>query len=77
AATRVIALYKRHLDSTGEEGVDPVQLRKSDAAERTLRLAGLQAERNEIFHMARHLRISDEMSRKLVREIDLAESRYR
>ncbi len=77
AATRVIALYKRHLDSTGDEGVDPVQLRKSDAAERTLRLAGLQAERNEIFHMARHLRISDEMSRKLVREIDLAESRYR
>ena len=77
AATRVIALYKRRLNDAGEDGVDPAQLRKSDAAERTLRLAGLQAERAEIFNLARHFRISDETSRKLVREIDLAESRYR
>jgi len=77
AATRVIALYKQRLNDASEEGGDPSQLRKSDAAERTLRLAGLQAERAEIFNLARHYRISEESSRKLVREIDLAESRYR
>ena len=77
AATRVIALYKQRLNDASEEGGDPSQLRKSDAAERTLRLAGLQAERAEIFNLARHYRISEEISRKLVREIDLAESRYR
>lgn len=77
AATRVIELYKRRLIDAGEDGVDAAQLRKSDAAERQLRLAGLQAERAEIFVLARHFRISDETSRKLVREIDLAEARYR
>jgi CPA1 family monovalent cation:H+ antiporter len=77
AAARVIELYKRRLVDAGEDGVDPAQLRKSDAAERLLRLAGLQAERTEIFNLARHFRISDETSRKLVREIDLAEARYR
>ena len=46
-------------------------------AEPTLRLAGLRAERDRIFEMARHGQISDETSRKLVREIDLMEARYR
>ena len=41
------------------------------------RLAGLRAERDKIFEMARHSQISDETSRKLVREIDLVETRYR
>jgi hypothetical protein len=53
------------------------QLRKADQAESTLRLAALQAERAEIFEMARHFRISDETARRLVRELDLVESRYR
>jgi len=41
------------------------------------RLAGLRAERDKIFEMARRSQISDETSRKLVREIDLVETRYR
>jgi CPA1 family monovalent cation:H+ antiporter len=35
------------------------------------------AERDKIFEMARRSQISDETSRKLVREIDLMEERYR
>lgn len=77
AASRVITLYQTRLnDGAGPEG-DAQQLRKTDDVERTLRLAGLQAEREEVFNLARQGRISDTVSRKLVREIDLVESRYR
>jgi len=76
AAARVIGLYQRRVaGSTGGER-EAVQLRKADHAERILRLAGLEAEREEIFTLARQSRISDATSRKLVREIDLIESRY-
>jgi CPA1 family monovalent cation:H+ antiporter len=72
----MIELYRRRLgNAAGNDKVD--QLRKADQAERALRLIGLQAEREEIFNLARHARISDKTSRKLVREIDLVESRYR
>ena len=39
--------------------------------------ARLQAERAEIFSLARRFQISDETSRRLVRELDLMEARYR
>jgi len=42
-----------------------------------LRLAGLDAERKAIFRLARNAELPDEISRKLVRETDLIESRYR
>ncbi|WP_449428441.1 Na+/H+ antiporter [Rhodanobacter umsongensis] len=75
-ATRVLAFYQRRLDCDSPEG-DATQLRKADEVERTLRLAALQAERAEIFNLTRQHRISDETSRKLIREMDLAEARYR
>jgi CPA1 family monovalent cation:H+ antiporter len=77
AAARVIALYQRRLERIVPSGADVGNLRKAEEAERTLRLVGLQAERETIFSLARHAKISDETSRKLVREIDLAEPRYR
>jgi len=76
AATRVIAFYRRSLDNEVAGEREAGQLRKADQAERALRVAGLQAERAAIFNLARQYQISDEISRKLVREIDLAESRY-
>jgi CPA1 family monovalent cation:H+ antiporter len=77
AAARVQALYQRRLqgDATGDG--EAQQLRKADNAERALRLAALQAERGAIFQLARQRQISDATSRKLVRELDLAEARYR
>ncbi len=80
AAMRVLALYQNRLTSdadAGASGVDATELRKADKAERALRLAALQAERAEIFNLARHHHLPDEISRKLVRELDLMESRYR
>jgi CPA1 family monovalent cation:H+ antiporter len=76
AAGRVIALYKHRLVEHKE--VDEArQFRKLDAAEKALRMSALQAERKAIFNLARHGHISDDISRKLVREIDLSESRFR
>lgn len=76
AASRVIALYQHRLDGGGT-GESAGQLRKADQIEGTLRVAGLQAERETVFSLARRNLISDETSRRLVREIDLIESRYR
>jgi monovalent cation/hydrogen antiporter len=78
AAARVIALYQHRLDTTAAvDDEDVARYRKLDAAERALRLAALQAERRTIFTLARHEHISDEISRKLVREIDLVEARHK
>jgi CPA1 family monovalent cation:H+ antiporter len=76
AAMRVTTLYQRQLDADGANEVDAEQLRKADAAERALRLAGLRAARQEIFSLARSYRVSDDIARRLVHEIDLLESRY-
>ncbi|MHC9083742.1 Na+/H+ antiporter [Luteimonas sp. RIT-PG2_3] len=77
AAVRVMALYDRRRGEDESGGIDAELLRRADHAERTLRLAGLQAERETVFDLARHRRISDETARKLVRQIDLLEARYR
>jgi monovalent cation/hydrogen antiporter len=77
AAARVIGLYQRRMDGVVAGQREAGQLRQADQAERALRLAALQAERETIFNLARQSRISDATSRRLVREIDLVESRYR
>ncbi|NMG67703.1 Na+/H+ antiporter [Azoarcus indigens] len=77
AAVRVMANYQHRLEDGNVAGVDAARLRQADQAEVALRLAGLQAEREAIFRLARRGQISDEISRKLVRQIDLVESRYR
>ena len=74
AATRVIALYRRRLAG---DASNAGEMRKADDVERAFRMAGLQAERAALFNLARERKISDETARRLVREIDLLESRYR
>ncbi len=75
AAARVIAFYEHKLKEVDPDA-EPAW-RKTDSAENELRLAALAAERRTVFDLARHDHISDETSRKLVREIDLMEARYR
>jgi CPA1 family monovalent cation:H+ antiporter len=75
AAARVIAFYEHKLKEVDPE--NDAAWRKTDHAEKELRLAALEAERHTVWELARHDRISDEISRKLVREIDLMEARYR
>jgi monovalent cation/hydrogen antiporter len=76
AAARVIDLYQHRLINAASNN-EPGELRKAEQAERELRLIALDAERGEIFQMARRGEISDETSRKIVREIDLMEALYR
>lgn len=76
AAGRVIALYKHRLVEHAEQD-EARQFRKIDEAEKQLRVAALQAERKAIFNLARNGHISDDISRKLVREVDLGEARFR
>jgi CPA1 family monovalent cation:H+ antiporter len=77
AAARVIELYQRRLDGSDSGNIDAADMRKADEAERRLRLEALRAEREKLFDLARHYQLSDETSRKLVREVDLMEARYR
>ena len=77
AATRVIGLYQRRLETVAEPAGAGAQLHKVARAERELQLEGLRAERETIFALAREQKISDATSRKLVREIDLLEARHR
>ncbi len=77
AAARVIALYEYRLNlAWSAEDQNKEHFRKLDRAERELRLAAMEAERQAIFNLARHHHISDETARKLVREIDLVEARH-
>ena len=75
AAARIIAFYEHRLREVDPDA-EPTW-RKTDSAEKELRLSALAAERRTVFDLARHDHISDETARKLVREIDLMETRYR
>jgi CPA1 family monovalent cation:H+ antiporter len=78
AAVRVLANYKHRIGGEGiTSNVAAERLRQADRAEMTLSLAALRAEREAIFKLAREEAISDELSRRLVRQIDLMEARYR
>jgi len=76
AAARVIALYRHRLEDAGADRAKQGELHLLDQAERALRLEALDAERKVVFDLARNGELSDEVSRKLVREIDLIEARY-
>ena len=75
AATRVMELYRRRLEGQ-MSGDNAIRVRRTSAIERKLRLAGLRAERDVLFKLARANKISDAISRALVRELDLQEERF-
>lgn len=76
-ATQIMDIYRHRLVDTGTQtGEEKEIIRKIDEIERKLRLAGLRAERDEIFRQARARQIDDDLMRKLIREIDLMDARY-
>lgn len=76
ASARVMELYRLRIDRR-EQGPEAQALgQKLDQIERRLRLAGLRAERDAVFRLARMRQLDDESARKLIREIDLMEARY-
>ncbi|WP_454691460.1 Na+/H+ antiporter [Achromobacter aloeverae] len=76
AAARLIAHYRRQIELRDPAGAQARHGRTVDAMERRLRLLALGAERDELFRIVRSGRLADEMARKLVREVDLQESRF-
>jgi CPA1 family monovalent cation:H+ antiporter len=76
AGAHIMALYRQRIDGRSASDKDASLARKIDEIERRLRLIGLRAERTEIYRIARARELSDETSRKLVRELDLLESRF-
>ncbi len=76
AGARIVELYRQRIEGLSKTGDDGVHARKLEEIERRLRLAALRAERNEVYRIARGHRLSEETARKLVREIDLQETRF-
>lgn len=74
--SRLMGAYRHRVDSVTKLGDEGDQSRKMDDIERALRLAGLRAERTELYRLGRAGELSDDVVRKLVREIDLLETRY-
>jgi CPA1 family monovalent cation:H+ antiporter len=77
AADHLIGLYQHRMGRAAANVGEAARVRAADQAERALRLAALQAERGVILKLTREAAISDETGRKLLREIDLSEARYR
>jgi len=77
AAASLIERYRKRVDLAGPAGAAGGRGRQGERAEKALLMTGLHAERETVFELARESRLTDEASRKLVREIDLLEARYR
>jgi Na+/H+ antiporter len=77
AGTRIMEIYRDRIESRSQQGEAAREARLQDRIERQLRLAGLHAERDAIFRLAREREIGSEIASRLVREIDLLETRYR
>lgn len=73
---RIMELYRQRIKGHSKIGEEAVEARKADKIERKLRLAGLRAERDELYRATRNNELSGELGRKLVREVDLQEARF-
>lgn len=70
-------LYRNRLRNIQLNGGAGADAHAARAAEKEYRLTALRAERDTILRLGRRREISDETARKLLREIDLVEARYR
>jgi CPA1 family monovalent cation:H+ antiporter len=76
AAARAMEPYQRRHDSRLLDTKEIERSRQLVEIERRLRVAGLKAARDELFRLRRARQIEDGTLRRIVREIDLAETRY-
>jgi CPA1 family monovalent cation:H+ antiporter len=72
---KIMDVYRARIDSQPRSVEEAQKMRLLSEIERQLRLAGLRAERDELFRLGRARQLSDELVSKLVREIDLLEAR--
>lgn len=77
ASARIMDHYRRRIDGRLQSIETEEIARRTAAIESRLRLAGLKAERAEIFRAAREREVNGEVALRLVRDIDLLEARLR
>ena len=74
-AARVMESYQLRSAGGLQPEVDASLVIKQEAIEREIRLAALDASRDELYRLARHRHIPDELAREMVRKLDLQEAR--
>ena len=74
-AARVMESYQLRTAGGLQPEVDASLVRKQQSIEREIRLAALNASRDELYRLARHRHIPDELAREMVRKLDLQEAR--
>lgn len=74
-AGRVMDVYRAKADPESGPLHDGEDVREAERIERELRIAAIAAERAEFMRMARLRKIPETMSRKMVRDLDLAEAK--
>jgi CPA1 family monovalent cation:H+ antiporter len=72
---KIMDVYRARIDSQPHSAEEAEKMRLIGEIERQLRLAGLRAERDELYRLVRARQVPEETVRKLVREIDLLEAR--
>ncbi|AHE53727.1 Na+/H+ antiporter [Sphingomonas sanxanigenens] len=76
AAARIMDSYRLRIESREGDAPERKSRRHIERIEIELRLAALKAERTAIFRLVRKRELGSEVARKLVRELDLLETRY-
>ena len=76
AAALISDLYRVRIKARSTRGRSAQVERRYEAIERTLRVAAVRAERAAIVELLQSGQIGNGTARKLVRELDLLESRY-
>jgi Na+/H+ antiporter len=74
-AARIMDQYRERIDSIAGDADDRTRQAQETQLERKLRLAGIRAERDAIFNLARERAISITLAEQLGRELDLADAR--
>ena len=74
-AARVSAEYRARIEGITKTGEEAAELRRTEEIDRSLRLAALRAERDTYFRLGRERKLSDAIVRRLVAEVDQAETR--
>jgi CPA1 family monovalent cation:H+ antiporter len=78
AIDHVLRVYRHRLPQAGDgNGEARPAVKGARRIEREIRVLALGAERDRVLLMARRMQISDETARRLLRNIDLLEARYR
>jgi Na+/H+ antiporter len=76
ASLRVMEIYRQRIDGRPQNVEGTFHGRRLEAIERKLRIAALRAERSELYKLSRRRELHEEAAQKMIREIDLLETRY-